>query len=339
MVTETTQTGAHSKDYYQILQLHPSADGTMVDQAYWRLARLYNAAIPSEFTAIAKLDDLNDAYRVLGSSATRQEYDRGRDAEPNTAALRLEHDRGGEAGPSAGALRQEYDRGRDAESSAAAPPRAPRPDEPLLPRAPRLKPQRWQPNLALPKLGLASWLVVVGALSVLVLASAALFAGVHPALVFTSFLIVVAPLAFSFLQRLPAGARPEWVTSRKTARPANLGAVPIPGGRSQALRKLVYQVYEEFPHLSTGDIRAVARYAILTQRFTRGERQLQARARSTGNGEWQSLVLEQRALAAELRRHEAALGITAAPRASRALRAEEPAPQAPGERAAAQWRL
>ena len=305
MVTETTQTGAHSKDYYQILQLHPSADGTMVDQAYWRLARLYNAAIPSEFTAIAKLDDLNDAYRVLGSSATRQEYDRG----------------------------------RDAESSAAAPPRAPRPDEPLLPRAPRLKRQRWQPNLALPKLSLASWLVIVGALSVLVLASAALFAGVHPALVFTSFLIVVAPLAFSFLQRLPAGARPEWVTSRKTARPANLGAVPIPGGRSQALRKLVYQVYEEFPHLSTGDIRAVARYAILTQRFTRGERQLQARARSTGNGEWQSLVLEQRSLAAELRRHEAALGITAAPRASRALRAEEPAPRAPGGRAAAQWRL
>ena len=305
MVTQSTQAGARSKDYYQILQLHPTADSTMVDQAYWRLARLYNAAIPSEVTAITKLDDLNEAYRVLGSPALRQEYDQG-----------------GHADPSAG----------------AAPP-APRPDEPLLPSVPRLKPQLWQPSLALPELGLASWLVVVGALSVLVLASAALFAGAHPALVITSFLIVVAPLAFSFLHRLPAGAEREWVTSRKTARPTNLGAVSVPGGRSQAVRKLVYQVYEEFPHLSTGDVRAVARYAVLSQRFTRGERQLQARARTTGDGEWQSLVLEQRALAAELRRHEAALGTTAAPRASRALRVEEPAPQAAGETPAAQWRL
>ena len=324
MVTQTTQTGARPKDYYQILQLHPSADGTMVDQAYWRLARLYNAAIPSEFTAIAKLDDLNEAYRVLGSSPTRQEYDRGRDADP-----------------SAGALPHEYDRGRDADPSAVAAPPAPQPEKPLLPRVPRLKPQRWQPTLALPKLSLASWLVVVGALSVLVLASSALFAGVHPALVFTSFLIVVAPLALSFLGRLPGGGGREWVTAGKTARPANLGAVAIPGGRSQALRKVVYQVYEEFPHLSTGDVRAVARYAVLTKRFTRGERQLQARARATGDVTWQSLILEQRALAAELRRHEAALGITAAPKASRALREEEPAPQAQaaGQAPAAQWRL
>ena len=316
MVTQSTQAGAtqagaRSKDFYQILQLHPSADGTMVDQAYWRLARLYNAAIPSEVTAIAKLDDLNEAYRVLGSSALRQEYDRG-----------------GHADPSAG----------------AAPP-APRPGEPLLPSVPRLpsmaglKPQRWQPNLALPKLGLTSWLVVVGALSVLVLASSALFAGVHPALVITSFLIVVAPLAVSFLRRLPAGAEREWVTSHKSARPTNLGAVPIPGGRSQAVRKLVYQVYEDFPHLVAGDVRAVARYAVLSQRFTRGERQLPARARMTGDSERQSLLLEQRALAAELRRHEAALGITAAPRASRALRAEEATPQAGRETPAAPWRL
>ncbi len=315
MVTHSTQAGARTKDYYQILQLHPSADATMVDQAYWRLARLYNAAIPSEFTAIAKLDDLNEAYRVLGSSATRQEYDRAGDADPGAAA---------------------------APPAAAQP--APARDEPLQPSVPRLKPELWQPNLKLPKLtlpelSLASWLVVVGALSVLVLASAALFAGVHAALVIPSFLIVVAPLAVSFLHRLPAGAGREWVTSRKTARPANLGAVPIPGGRSQALRKLVYQVYEEFPHLNTGDVRAVARYAILTQRFTRGERQLQTRARKIGDGERQSLVLEQRALAAELRRHEAALGITAAPRALRASRVEEPARQAAGEAAVAQWRL
>ena len=315
MVTQSTQAGARTKDYYQILQLHPSADATMVDQAYWRLARLHNAAIPSDFTAIAKLDDLNEAYRVLGSSATRQEYDRAGDADP----------------------------GAPAAPPAAAQP-APARDEPLQPSVPRLKPELWQPNLKLPKLtlpelSLASWLVVVGALSVLVLASAALFAGVHAALVIPSFLIVVAPLALSFVHRLPAVAGREWVTSRKTARPANLGAVPIPGGRSQALRKLVYQVYEEFPHLNTGDVRAVARYAILTQRFTRGERQLQTRARTIGDGERQSLVLEQRALAAELRRHEAALGITAAPRASRASRVEAPAPQAAGEAAVAQWRL
>ena len=316
MVTQSTQAGAtqagaRSTDFYQILQLHPSADGTMVDQAYWRLARLYNAAIPSEVTAITKLDDLNEAYRVLGSSALRKEYDRSGHV-----------DQSADVAPPA------------PRPSADIAPAAPRPGEPLLPGVPRLpsvprqKTQLWQPDLALPKLDLASWLVVGGALSVLVLAGAALFAGAHPALVFPSFLIVVAPLAFSFLHRLPAGVEREWVASRKTARPANLGPAPIPGGRSQAVRKLVYQVYEEFPHLGTGDVRAVARYAVLTQRFTRGERQLQARARTTGDGEWQSLILEQRALAAELRRHEAALGITAAPRASRAFRAAEPAPLA-----------
>jgi hypothetical protein len=75
------------KDYYQIMRLHPEADARMVDQSYWHLARVYNAAVPTDPSAAAKLDELNEAYSVLCSPALRQEYDRGREAVPGAATL------------------------------------------------------------------------------------------------------------------------------------------------------------------------------------------------------------------------------------------------------------
>ena len=68
------------KDYYLILRLHPRADAALINRAYWHLAQLYRAAWKSDTSAKAKLDDLNEAYRVLGSPSLREAYDRIRDA-------------------------------------------------------------------------------------------------------------------------------------------------------------------------------------------------------------------------------------------------------------------
>ena len=81
-------------------------------------------------------------------------------------------------------------------------------------------------------------------------------------------------------------------------------------------RKLVYEVFRLSPHLTGADVRAVARYAALSRRFMRGERRLAKLGDTTAAGDPRKLAAEQRSLAAELRQHEAALGITAASRAA-----------------------
>jgi DnaJ domain len=67
------------RDYYEILGLTPRADGTMVDQAYWHLARKYQALAETNPRARAMLDELNEAYGVLGTPRLRGKYDAFRD--------------------------------------------------------------------------------------------------------------------------------------------------------------------------------------------------------------------------------------------------------------------
>ena len=105
-------------------------------------------------------------------------------------------------------------------------------------------------------------------------------------------------------------------TRRTALRPPNLDGVPVPGGKSHTQRKLVYEVFWQCPHLTGADVRAVARYAALSLRFMRAERRLRELGETTAAGDPRKLAAEQRFLAAELRQHEAALGITAASRAS-----------------------
>ena len=62
------------KDHFHTLQLHPEADARMVEEAYWYLARRYNAERRPNPTAVAGLDDLNEAYSVLGSPSRRRDY-------------------------------------------------------------------------------------------------------------------------------------------------------------------------------------------------------------------------------------------------------------------------
>ena len=67
------------RDYYEILGLTPRADGAMVDQAYWHLARKYQALAATNARAQYMLDELNEAYGVLGNPRLREQYDAFRD--------------------------------------------------------------------------------------------------------------------------------------------------------------------------------------------------------------------------------------------------------------------
>jgi hypothetical protein len=62
------------KDYCLILQVHPEADAAMVDAAYWHLAKRYNEAAAHDSQARAKLEELNEAYIILGSAGKREAY-------------------------------------------------------------------------------------------------------------------------------------------------------------------------------------------------------------------------------------------------------------------------
>ncbi len=85
MVAQTVETPF--KDYCLILQVHPEADADMVEAAYWHLARRYNDESSYDPNAKAKLDDLNEAYSVLGAPTRRPAYFTLRNAELGEGAL------------------------------------------------------------------------------------------------------------------------------------------------------------------------------------------------------------------------------------------------------------
>lgn len=66
------------QDYYEVLKIHPSADHEMVAQAYWHLARKYNAASAYDLGAKRRLEELNEAFAVIGSADQRADYNRSR---------------------------------------------------------------------------------------------------------------------------------------------------------------------------------------------------------------------------------------------------------------------
>ena len=66
------------QDYYEVLKIHPSADHEMVAQAYWHLARKYNATSAYDLGATKRLEELNEAFAVIGSADQRADYNRSR---------------------------------------------------------------------------------------------------------------------------------------------------------------------------------------------------------------------------------------------------------------------
>ena len=75
-MTLTPPSEAPFKDYCLILQVHPEADAGMIEAAYWHLARRYNDQADTNPLAKEKLDDLNEAYSVLGNPARHEGYSR-----------------------------------------------------------------------------------------------------------------------------------------------------------------------------------------------------------------------------------------------------------------------
>jgi DnaJ-class molecular chaperone len=69
---------AQEPDYYEILQVHPSAEAEVIDAAYRRLARKYHPDVNTRVDASERMKQINAAFEVLGNSAARSEYDRRR---------------------------------------------------------------------------------------------------------------------------------------------------------------------------------------------------------------------------------------------------------------------
>jgi len=76
------------RDYYATLQVDPGADPEVIEVAYRRLARKWHPDTNADPQAGARMQELNEAYEVLGDPARRQRYDAalvGRSA-PSTGA-------------------------------------------------------------------------------------------------------------------------------------------------------------------------------------------------------------------------------------------------------------
>ncbi len=87
MTSEAMDSHEEFKDYCLILQVHPEADAGMVEAAYWHLAKRYNEQADADPLAKAQLDDLNEAYSVLGAPSKREDYFQVRDAVLGVGAL------------------------------------------------------------------------------------------------------------------------------------------------------------------------------------------------------------------------------------------------------------
>ncbi len=71
------------RDYYDILGLQPDADGMAVNRTYWLLARKYQEQAENDPRARLLLDELNEAYNVLGTPSLRAGYDAERPPSAN----------------------------------------------------------------------------------------------------------------------------------------------------------------------------------------------------------------------------------------------------------------
>lgn len=87
MTSVATDSQEEFKDYCLTLQVHPEADAGMIEAAYWHLARRYNDRADTDPLAKAHLDELNEAYTVLGTPSKREAYFQVRDAVLGFGAL------------------------------------------------------------------------------------------------------------------------------------------------------------------------------------------------------------------------------------------------------------
>lgn len=67
-------------DYYAVLQVDPKAEPGVIDAAYRKLASKYHPDVNHSAGATARMQQINEAHRVLSDSELRAAYDgrRGR---------------------------------------------------------------------------------------------------------------------------------------------------------------------------------------------------------------------------------------------------------------------
>ena len=87
-----TENSDLTADHYAILQVRNDADTEVIQAAYRRLSRKYNAEAVDDPEAARKLRELKAAYAVVGSPVRRAEYD---------AAIRRDVPAAAQAGPPA----------------------------------------------------------------------------------------------------------------------------------------------------------------------------------------------------------------------------------------------
>jgi curved DNA-binding protein CbpA len=64
----------HWKDYYKILQVHPTSGQEVIKAAYELLAKKYHPDLNQEPSSGQIMKDINEAYEVLGTLETRRLY-------------------------------------------------------------------------------------------------------------------------------------------------------------------------------------------------------------------------------------------------------------------------
>ena len=69
--------GIRTKNYYDVLELTPTADHTHIKAAYYRLSKLYHPDMSSVPGHKEKFAEIVEAYEVLGNRKSRKQYDRG----------------------------------------------------------------------------------------------------------------------------------------------------------------------------------------------------------------------------------------------------------------------
>jgi len=68
------------KNIYQILQVDPNAEPEVIQAAYKKLSLKYHPDINKSQDAVRRMQELNEAYRILRNPALREEYDLKRSA-------------------------------------------------------------------------------------------------------------------------------------------------------------------------------------------------------------------------------------------------------------------
>lgn len=194
MASSPTETDTPFKDYYEVLNLHPQADAAMLDQAYWHLARIHNAAIASDSGAGERLEELNEAYSVLRSAALRREYDKVRDAVLGEGAS-PEPPQAEEAEPEPPPLTvMEKQRPRPREESMA---------ESHSPREEPKKKRFRRPRIRIRRVRIPSWQGAGSALAILALGGAALANGANPVLVVPLLILGVVLAVVPLMREMP----------------------------------------------------------------------------------------------------------------------------------------